>query len=113
MARTRPHSREAFPAPVAPGDQDVSPVQPDEPGQAVLSSPYWQGLEVCPRSGIVLGGDDGGQGVADLAGGSYCLTVSTTLARTDATAPLASGLALPLHWPLCLPEVYLGSKAAK
>jgi hypothetical protein len=43
----------------------------------------------------------------------YCFTVSTTLARKDATAPLASGVALPLHWPLSWPEVYLGRKAPK
>ena len=68
----------------------------DDPGQAPPMSPREPG----PSSDY-------------LSGGSYCLTVSTTLARTDATAPFASGLALPLHWPLCLPEVYLGSKAAK
>ena len=46
-----------------------------------------------------------------LAGGNYCLTVSTTLARTDATAPLAIGLALPFHGPWACPRCT--SRAAK
>ena len=41
-------------------------------------------------------------------------TVMTPAARKVAIAPLASGteLLLVLHWPLCLPEVYRGAKAA-
>ena len=40
--------------------------------------------------------------------------VSTALSRKDATAPFASSGAfgLVLHWPLCLPDVYLGTYPA-
>ena len=40
--------------------------------------------------------------------------VSTALSRKDATAPFASSGAfgLVLHWPLCLPDVYLGTSPA-
>jgi hypothetical protein len=48
-----------------------------------------------------------------LSGGGCYLTVSTVLAKKEATAPLASGGALPLHWPLCGPDLNLGSNAAK
>ena len=112
MARTRPHSSEAFPAPVAPAISRCVPCSRTSQGSPSSRRPTGSALR-SGLAGIGQGGDDGGQGVADLSGGSYCLTVSTTLARTDATAPFASGLALKLHWPLCLPEVYLGSKPAK
>ena len=40
--------------------------------------------------------------------------VSTALSKKDATAPFASSGAfgLVLHWPLCLPDVYLGTSPA-
>jgi hypothetical protein len=49
------------------------------------------------------------------SGGGRYGVVSTALNTKDATAPFASSGAfgLVLHWPLCLPDVYLGPYPAK
>ena len=63
MARTRPHSSEAFPAPVAPAIRTWVPCNRTSQGSAVLAAADRQRLEV----GVDRdreGGDEGGQGVA-------------------------------------------------
>ena len=49
------------------------------------------------------------QSCAPAATEGYRWTVSTAVARNDATAPLVSGWAFPLHWPFFGPEVKRGA----
>jgi hypothetical protein len=62
MARTGPHSSEAFPAPGRARDQDVGPVESDQPGQPVLAAADRQRRQIrACRDG--QGRDQDGQGV--------------------------------------------------
>ena len=63
MARTRPHSSEAFPAPVAPAISTCVPWSLTSQGRPSSRRPTGSAFR-SGRSGIGTGGDEGGQGVA-------------------------------------------------